>query len=734
MSSDVGALMSVSGGSGGGGGSGTVTSVGLALPDIFDVTGSPVTTSGTLTATLADEAANKVLAGPTSGGPGTPAFRALVAADIPEPTGVANAFAGFDNAGVLESVPGFTIDTTSGGMNITLIERPNNSGGGLTVNSEAYNFDPLQNSPNENYNIYNMGVNFDINNSGFDQGTVGNAVQLLNLGFNHIGTGSIGGVVYENFTGSFGNGTDPISVNGMTLIGTGIQFHANVTIVGQLQGYSFDPSVDAAAIAGPSFSAQAYSDSANIQIPINSYFSANLAPNLVEITNNSNYVGANVNPNIATLTGNANAQGFSFNGIFGTTGTGGVTGASFNPSITTMGASSRYHGLDVLGNIATSHGNVQGISINTNINGGDAAFTGISVNPGGTATLPQVQGINVNMSGIASTAMKAGVTIQDGALTSSCTYDTSVLPASPGFQQLNSIGGLFHVAAGNPTTNTAVFANYLGVNAEFEDDMGPDAFGGFLGFVQESMLGQVLVATGKTVDTYTAAAIGASVPADAVTGGSITNANNLTLAGLVNAGGTVAVTNLKGVNILSTFNAFTASNAWGIYVADTSVDNWFAKNVVVGGATGKPVGSEALSVTGSSYLNGALDMVTHQIHNVVDPSSAQDAATKNYVDTLAPTVSAIPSTVIDWSLLGSAGGIYTKTLSASPTFTFSNVAAGQTIVVRLTNTVSNYTVTWPTVKWSGGTPPVMSPGAVDDVYTFISDGTSIYGSAVQNLF
>ncbi len=42
------------------GGSGTVTSVGLSMPSMFTVTGSPVTTSGTLTATLASQTKNYV--------------------------------------------------------------------------------------------------------------------------------------------------------------------------------------------------------------------------------------------------------------------------------------------------------------------------------------------------------------------------------------------------------------------------------------------------------------------------------------------------------------------------------------------------------------------------------------------------------------------------------------------------------------------------------------------------
>lgn len=64
-------------------GAGTVTSVGLALPAEFTISNSPVTGSGTLTAAWANATANYVFAGPTTGSPGTPSFRALVAADVP---------------------------------------------------------------------------------------------------------------------------------------------------------------------------------------------------------------------------------------------------------------------------------------------------------------------------------------------------------------------------------------------------------------------------------------------------------------------------------------------------------------------------------------------------------------------------------------------------------------------------------------------------------------------------
>lgn len=60
-----------------------VISVGLSLPSIFTVSNSPVTTTGTLTATLATQSINTVFAGPSTGSAAAPTFRTLVDADIP---------------------------------------------------------------------------------------------------------------------------------------------------------------------------------------------------------------------------------------------------------------------------------------------------------------------------------------------------------------------------------------------------------------------------------------------------------------------------------------------------------------------------------------------------------------------------------------------------------------------------------------------------------------------------
>jgi hypothetical protein len=95
------------------------------------------------------------------------------------------------------------------------------------------------------------------------------------------------------------------------------------------------------------------------------------------------------------------------------------------------------------------------------------------------------------------------------------------------------------------------------------------------------------------------------------------------------------------------------------------------------------------------------------------------------------TDAVVAAAAIDWA----TGASFTKTLSASTTFTFANSLPGQEIRVAITNTASNYTVAWPaspTLKWSGGSAPTQTIGAKTDVYTFVNVGGVIYGSVVQN--
>lgn len=61
---------------------GTVTSVGLTMPTIFSVTGTPVTAAGSFNVSLVNQSANSAFLAP-NGSAGAPAFRTLVNADLP---------------------------------------------------------------------------------------------------------------------------------------------------------------------------------------------------------------------------------------------------------------------------------------------------------------------------------------------------------------------------------------------------------------------------------------------------------------------------------------------------------------------------------------------------------------------------------------------------------------------------------------------------------------------------
>jgi len=100
---------------------GTVTSVALALPSIFTVSGSPVTTSGTLTGTFNTQTANTVFAGPSTGSPAVPTFRSLVLADLPQLTN-GQLYIGSTGSSVVASTltAGTGISITNGAGSITI--------------------------------------------------------------------------------------------------------------------------------------------------------------------------------------------------------------------------------------------------------------------------------------------------------------------------------------------------------------------------------------------------------------------------------------------------------------------------------------------------------------------------------------------------------------------------------------------------------------------------------------
>ncbi len=571
----------------------------------------------------------------------TPSGNTLtIAATGSSPTGTPNTFAGFDGLGALESVPGFQIDTTSGGMNEALTEQPND-GGGFTVNTFSTQFDPLQDSPNETWNIQSIQAFMDVNNSGFNQGINGTAVSLLNLGFTHHGTGNTGALNYLNLNSDIGNGTDPITVKGMGYFLGFDTVHANVTIDGLIQGYGFQPAVDVAAIGTSAFGVNAFYDFANIQIPVHGYTSFAVSPNILEIANNSNYNGVSVNPVIPTFTGNAGILGYNFSPQIATTGsTGQIQGLNLNPAvttmgssstytginvggqITTMGSSSSYNGVSVSGNITTSHGNIQGLVVNPVISGGDASLVGLIINPQGGATLSDPKAVSINMSQVNSTNPQGMVGIESDSRLS--INATTQLKSAQTFQIGSRIEHAFIVPAGSPVTGTDEIAMNLAGDFLVQDDVANGAFG--IGFNSVGFISSMAVAATKTVDSATVFLPAASFPDPGfTTGGNITDFHIIRTFPPLPQGGTVNITNLYGFKIDSSFGDFgsAASNAWGLFI-DGSAQNYIASSLAIDTATTKVSNSSVgLEIGGTTKALKLPELTTAQRDSLTALSGMQ---------------------------------------------------------------------------------------------------------------
>ncbi|TWW01369.1 beta strand repeat-containing protein [Chitinophaga pinensis] len=143
------------------GGSGTVTSVGLSLPSIFTVTNSPVTTSGTLTATFNNQNQRLFFASPVWSN-GAPSFRALDANDIP------NIDAGKITSGVLPVAQGGTgINYLGSAKDVMRVKA---DGSGIEWSND---YVALTSTPNFNGDVTATGNFYSVNTSLVNVGTAG---------------------------------------------------------------------------------------------------------------------------------------------------------------------------------------------------------------------------------------------------------------------------------------------------------------------------------------------------------------------------------------------------------------------------------------------------------------------------------------------------------------------------------------------------------------------------------
>ena len=170
----------------------------------------------------------------------------------------------------------------------------------------------------------------------------------------------------------------------------------------------------------------------------------------------------------------------------------------------------------------------------------------------------------------------------------------------------------------------------------------------------------------------------------------------------------------RGIHINPTITSLTAAtyraldiavnnvNAIGIYQSGSSTNNY-----VVGksrfGSTSTPI--EQVSITGNMSVNGQYYSVQYGL---------TDGAT----------------IALDWN----NGNVQKVTLGGNRTFTFANPkTGGRYLIVLKQDGTGSRTITWPTIKWQGGSAPTLTTTANKvDLITIIYDGTDYFGTASTN--
>lgn len=172
----------------------------------------------------------------------------------------------------------------------------------------------------------------------------------------------------------------------------------------------------------------------------------------------------------------------------------------------------------------------------------------------------------------------------------------------------------------------------------------------------------------------------------------------------------------------------TADKAYVLLDATVGAAVWI--EITQASGTGDVVGPGSSTDNAIARFDGTGGKTLQDSGVTVDDSGNLDLAGSELRDFSEQDVTANTgaSYDIDWG----AATYFELTLTDSPTFTFSNLAARKAItLVLIQDGTGSRTVTWPaSVDWPGGTAPTLTTtaGAVDVITLFVrSDGTTVLG-------
>lgn len=622
--------------------------------------------------------------------------------------GTPNTFAGFDGLGALESLPNWSVSTDTTGANFNVTLTPANPNATWVINNYVSSITPVTsltqlsfqayqnyvylNGPNDHAStiVSNNGLQTDdtgyhgdirIYNSdmtlgdGTNVSTSGNHQFLnanVNVRANHTATSLTGLNMYYQVDGDIGNNLNMASFQAN--INSPFSSGVNGLLIG---GNVYDTGLFYTGInIGPNFqtganltnSVQIFTDSTHIYTgaTVQGVTTIGVYPNFDSgaiLTNG--YNGINLNPNLnAAMTGSGvnmisgggtttaamdyyNTMAVSPQLQSGATITNGYTG--FQDGVNMLSGASANDVTQFAGYANIQAGatlnNYRGLTISPSVNTNLTNLNLASLFANGSGTHTNVTGLSIDLSNVNSTNRRTGININGGVVNFNAMNTTA---SSLGVDGSNSIVPTLTVTT--PITGTSFISNNFSSLFDIQDDFAIGAIPG-IGVVGVGFVGQVQVASGKTLAALSWALSGAQVGG----AGTITDYTMYDALGAIPVG-TTTITNMYGFRGHQFLNG--ATNVWGISIEEPTAENYFEKSIAIG-TTSHKVGAAG---TGLEILTK--DFVLDGGDQYITAMTANGVVTN---DTAGKLISVAPGS--SGNVLTSSGGAWVSAPAGGGGFT-----------------------------------------------------------------
>lgn len=515
-----------------------------------------------------------------------------------------------------------------------------------SVFTEYVGLDPSEDAPNTTINIHNVQADLDVNDSGFEFGTSGNALNLYSNYIRAEGTGDLGAISIFNNSFSIGNGTDPISSRGFSYCYGFGEVRSGVSFEGQMQGYGFQPTIRSGATVSQTLgSATAFYDNMNYEVQSSHHTSFNSSPSMVDIGPNKSLNGFNFNPTVDAISTGTNINGISISGNFGIFAANtSFSGININPTIDearysvglsismdnvtvyaglqssvvfqdltytftqpgdnnsysieyTPGATAGAEVVSILGNAITvqiESGVSTANQVKAAVEAVPAFASALTITVSGVGTNPQVTDGPDSFAGGENTgSRKAAYFDGDVEVTGALTFGGAL-----SIGKLNAFGTdavidgggnpvSIHSLISSPTVGdnvTLTSGDTIGLNTAMLLTVGDNSTVGsaFLGLAALALPAVVRIGAGSTVDQVSGGTFAISLDSGGGAGGVIENLDLCRSLALPN--GITTIDRMSGYKFDLPFGN-PATDAWGFY-EQPGVNNYFAGNLLIGGTAG----------------------------------------------------------------------------------------------------------------------------------------------------